>query len=73
MITPIIAHVAWNIIGGILLGAISLGGVYPQVLRVVRDGPGILTGGDMGIEGSILTLIISCITLTLLWAFLPRD
>lgn len=72
MVTPIIAHIAWNIIGGILLGVISLGGVYPQLLRAVSNGPDILTGGNMGLEGSGLTLAVSCVTLTIIWIFLPR-
>lgn len=67
LLAPIVAHIIWNGIGGVILGVVSLGGVYPSLLKVSQHGSDIMTGGAAVIEGSIVTLFVSAMIVLGLW------
>ena len=72
IIAPIIAHAIWNIIGAIVLGVVSLGGHYPEILHAVITRPGIISDGTLIIEGSPVTLVVTTLLVIGLIAFLPK-
>lgn len=72
IIAPIIAHATWNVIGAIVLGVVSLGGHYPEILHAVITRPGIISGGTLIIEGSPVTLVVTTLLVIGLIAFLPK-
>lgn len=52
---PIGIHISWNVMVGPVTGhEVSGYGLSETVLRVVGEGPWWLTGGDFGLEGSIV-------------------
>lgn len=53
-------HAAWNALGGIGFGAVVLADDYPSVLDVSLAGSTWLAGGTMGLEGSVVTLGLTC-------------
>jgi membrane protease YdiL (CAAX protease family) len=65
---PIGLHAAWNWIQGALLG-VSVSGfpVANSLLISTLEGPEILSGGEFGIEGSILSPFVSLIIIIYLW------
>lgn len=64
---PILMHFSWNTIGR-LFGIVSLADDYPSMFNVKISGTNLLAGGDVGLEGSIIVLIINIIMiLTLLY------
>lgn len=64
---PIALHFTWNIMSGPILGYDVSGFTSSRSLLVtVVQGPGILTGGDFGIEGSILLTVMEILSLGLL-------
>lgn len=67
LLAPIVAHIIWNGIGGVILGVVSSGGVYPSLLKVSQHGSDIMTGGAAVIEGSIVTLFVSAMIVLGLW------
>ena len=72
LLAPIVAHIVWNGVGGVLLGVISLGGVYPSLLAVSQHGNDIVAGGEAMLEGSIITLLVSITVILGLWLIKPR-
>lgn len=55
---PIGIHLAWNVLSGPVLGHEVSGYVLPQtVFRTTGEGSDWLTGGDFGMEGSILMTV----------------
>lgn len=73
LLAPILAHIVWNVMGGIILGTISLGNVYPHWLQAVYSGSAPVTGGDYMLEGSIVTTVVSASVLLVAWLLLrPR-
>lgn len=54
IISPILAHGIWNILGSIFLDVVSLADDYPSLLRVVASDNTIFSGGAYKIEASIL-------------------
>lgn len=62
---PIFAHATWNIIGGIVLGGVSLADDYPHIFNMEPSGNAILSGGNYMIEGSIAVLVINVLLFTL--------
>ena len=72
LVAPIVAHTVWNVGGGVILGVISLGGVYPHFMKTVFSGPKWLTGGNLLIEGSIITATISALLILLIIKILPK-
>lgn len=59
LVTPIIIHSIWNIVGSIILGGVSLASDYPHLLEVNFLGNKILSGGLCKLEGSIIVLIVN--------------
>lgn len=57
---PIGMHAAWNAIGGIGFGVVSLADDYPSIFDVSLGGPALLSGGAMGVEGSVVALAVTC-------------
>jgi uncharacterized protein len=64
---PIGMHIAWNItIGQIFAAVVSGHGTEPGLLRGSLHGPDWLTGGQFGVEGSVVSLMMDVIASTLL-------
>ena len=65
---PIGLHFAWNILSGPILGY-DVSGFTPgkALLVAVLQGPAILTGGEFGIEGSIILTVLEIGAAGLLW------
>jgi len=62
--TPIGLHMAWNLAQGPVAGmSVSGSDVGGSLFYATVDGPTVLTGGEFGIEGSVITVIISAIIL----------
>ena len=63
-------HLTWNFFQGPILGFRVSGLNLPSILQAETKGDLFLTGGDFGLEGSIITTAISFISLMILaWAF----
>jgi membrane protease YdiL (CAAX protease family) len=63
-------HLSWNFFQGPLLGFNVSGLHLPSLLQLETKGDPVLTGGDFGLEGSVLNTAISLIALMVLaWAF----
>jgi len=63
-------HLTWNFFQGPILGFRVSGLNLPSVLQADPKGDLFLTGGDFGLEGSILNTAVSLISvLVLAWAF----
>lgn len=61
-------HAAWNALGGVGFGVVALADDYPHVFDVVLRGSGLITGGAMGLEGSVVTLALVVIVIGALLA-----
>jgi membrane protease YdiL (CAAX protease family) len=60
-------HFGWNFAEGPLLGsAVSGYGNFPTLLTNTASGPGIVSGGGFGVEGSILTTAVAGAVIVLL-------
>ncbi len=63
-------HFSWNFFQGPILGSRVSGMSLPSLLQTEIKGDLMITGGDFGLEGSILNTLVSVITiLILIWAF----
>jgi membrane protease YdiL (CAAX protease family) len=63
-------HLSWNFFQGPILGFRVSGHEFPSLLQAEPKGDLFITGGDFGLEGSILNTAISLISLLILaWAF----
>jgi uncharacterized protein len=63
-------HLSWNFFQGPLLGFRVSGLNLPSLLQAETKGDWMLTGGDFGLEGSVLTMLVSLIAVLILaWAF----
>ena len=63
-------HVSWNYFAGPILGFHVSGLSQPSLLVAETKGDLLITGGDFGLEGSILTTVVAAIAFfVLLWAF----
>lgn len=51
-------HAAWNFVQGPLLGVRVSGNELPSIFRSEASGPGWLTGGDFGVEASVVSVVI---------------
>lgn len=58
---PIAMHAAWNALGGVGFGVVALASDYPSVFDATLNGPAWISGGAMGLEGSVVTLVVTCI------------
>lgn len=63
-------HLSWNFFEGPLLGFKVSGISFPSLLQAETKGDLMITGGDFGLEGSILVmLLLLTAILVLAWAF----
>jgi membrane protease YdiL (CAAX protease family) len=63
-------HLSWNFFQGPLIGFRVSGLVFPSLLVAETKGDMTITGGDFGLEGSMLTTLTAVIAFFLLvWAF----
>lgn len=69
---PIGMHAAWNAVGGIGFGVVSLADDYPSVFDVSLGGPALLSGGAMGVEGGVVALAVTCVLCAAAFAIRPR-
>ena len=72
---PTWGHVAWNVTSGPVLGH-ELSGLRlgPSVFAEIDPGPAWLTGGDFGIEASILMTGVEIVVIAILaWRIRLRD
>jgi membrane protease YdiL (CAAX protease family) len=72
---PTWAHVAWNVMSGPILGH-ELSGidVGSTLLQEVDSGPAWVTGGDFGIEASVILTVVEVATIALLaWRIRTRE
>ena len=65
--TPIGLHMAWNLVQGPIAGMnVSGTSVSSSLLSTEPIGPEFLTGGDFGIEGGLIAIVISTVVLLVL-------
>jgi membrane protease YdiL (CAAX protease family) len=63
-------HVGWNFFEGPILGFRVSGATFPSLFQAEPNGDLFITGGDYGLEGSMLmTLLLLVAILVLAWAF----
>ena len=63
-------HLSWNFFEGPLLGFKVSGISFPSLLQAETKGDLMITGGDFGLEGSMLVMLLLLTTiLVLAWAF----
>ena len=63
-------HLSWNYFQGPILGFRVSGLTLPSLLQTETKGDLFITGGDFGLEGSILTTVVAVIAFFLIaWAF----
>ncbi len=65
IISPIMAHAVWNILGAIVLGGVSLAEDYPSICQMTASDNKLLSGGKYKIEASIVVLIINIVLMAL--------
>lgn len=58
---PIAVHALWNMLGGVIFGVVNLADDYPQVVDMQIVGSWWTAGGSMGLEGSLVTLVVTSI------------
>ena len=69
---PIGIHLGWNVLSGPVLGYAVSGFESPgSVLRLAGSAPGWVSGGEFGIEGSVIATLVEAIGITVL--FLSRE
>jgi hypothetical protein len=67
IIAPIMAHAIWNVIGGIILGCISLADDYPSLYSVKASSNILISGGDYKIEASVVVMVINILLMAVFW------
>ena len=68
----IVAHYIWNIVAGVFMNGIMLATDYPSIIQVSLHGDSLLTGNSAKIEGSIVTLGINLILISVTIFMLHR-
>ena len=66
-------HAVWNALGGIGFGIVALADDYPHVFSGTLSGPAFLSGGTMGLEGSIVALAVTVAACVLVGLWLRRQ
>jgi hypothetical protein len=64
---PYLMHASWNFLQSTVLGFAVSGMDTYRVLKLKIDGPEWLTGGDFGIEGSVLSLLLLLAAIAWFW------
>jgi len=60
---PIFFHLSWNFIQGPILGFRVSGLTFESIMSIEIKGPAIITGGEYGFEGSVISTILLLFTL----------
>lgn len=60
-------HASWNFLQSTVLGFAVSGMETYSVFKTETNGPDWLTGGDFGLEGSILTLVLILVAIVYFW------
>ncbi len=71
LIAPTMVHFAWNALGAVILGLVSLADDYPHLLEPIIAGNDYLSGGIYRLEGSVVTLALNW-TLFIIFAMLCK-
>ncbi len=71
LLAPIMAHAVWNIVGGVILGGVSLADDYPSFFNMTPSANALLSGGSCKIEGSVVVLVLN-VVLMLVFAIAAR-
>ncbi len=71
IISPIMAHAVWNIVGAIVFGGVSLANDYPNIFTIASHKNSIVFGKNYNIEASIIVTIIN-VALTFLFWYIYR-
>ena len=69
---PIIAHFAWNLVGGIVLSGVVLADDYPSIFQISLSGSPLMNGGVAKIEGGIVVLLLNLVLIAVLAYLLKR-
>jgi membrane protease YdiL (CAAX protease family) len=72
LLAPIIVHILWNGIGGIVFGVVSLDGGYPSLWNSVMSGNELISGGSAKLDGSIIALSVNVLLIALILFKLRR-
>ena len=59
LVAPVLMHFVWNLVGGLVLGGVSLADDYPTLCTIRLGGPSLLAGGTAGMEGSVVVLALN--------------
>lgn len=66
-------HIAWNYTqSGVFSGVVSGGDAHPGLIKPVIDGPALLTGGEFGVESSVIAFLLCTTTGVILVAVAVR-
>lgn len=71
LIAPIFIHFAWNSIGGVILGGVSLADDYPHMIDLTMQGSTLISGGVYKIEGNLVVLLLNAVAFVV-FALLAR-
>lgn len=71
--TPFAMHAAWNFLQSTVLGFAVSGMDTYQLLQLDINGPEWLTGGDFGLEGSLLSLIFLLLAVIYFWPAAQKE
>ncbi len=72
LLAPIMAHAAWNLIGAVVLGCVSLADDYPSLFVSVAYGDTLWSGGSATIEASLATTIVNVVLLLIFFALAAK-
>ena len=59
LVAPVLMHFVWDLVGGLVLGGVSLADDYPTLCTIRLGGPSLLAGGTAGMEGSVVVLALN--------------
>lgn len=68
LLIPIIMHLIWNVMGGLIFGVVSLADDYPELYNLRVTGNPIISGGSVGMEGSVFVLIVNTIMIAIFYS-----
>jgi len=68
----IVAHYIWNVVAGVVMNGIVLAADYPSMLQISLHGDSLFAGGTAKIEGSLVTLGVNLILVSMVLFMLRR-
>ncbi|HLX93975.1 MAG TPA: type II CAAX endopeptidase family protein [Puia sp.] len=63
----ILFHFSWNFLQGPILGFKVSGNTFPSLLQTELKGDAMITGGEFGFEGSMISILLLLISVSLLY------